>query len=209
MEKTLIEQYRKKLWLFFAFNFCFLLCVNASSVSFEAINIEFLKIISEGTFIGILSPILIFILNGVLSSNVKAILVFWNIRYPLPGSKAFTVLAPKDERINMDKLKEIIGKLPTSPKEQNNLWYSIYKKHQNKIVILNSHKNYLFARDMTSMSALFLILIPLVIIFLGINGIWKFLYSMFLLLQYLLISLVARNYGKRFVCNVLAEESTS
>jgi hypothetical protein len=62
---------------------------------------------------------------------------------------------------------------------------------------------------MTTLSAVFVVLFPIAI---GLDSVgWKMavLYSSALLAQYLMIATAARNYGVRFVLNVLADESHS
>ena len=62
---------------------------------------------------------------------------------------------------------------------------------------------------MTTLSAVFVVLFSIAI---GLDSVgWKIavLYSGILLAQYLMIATAARNYGIRFVLNVLAEESHS
>lgn len=155
-----------------------------------------------------IAPLLLFLINGLLSSDQKAILVFWKLKNPLPGSEAFSKLSKEDNRIDRKKLKEIYGTLPKNPVEQNRLWYKIYSKNNLDISVLESHRAFLLARDLTSMSFLFLV-------FIGISSLFFFdcplnlYYIVFLILQYFLNVIGARNRGKRFVCNVLAIESKS
>ena len=62
---------------------------------------------------------------------------------------------------------------------------------------------------MTTLSAVFVLLFSIAI---GLDSVgWKMavFYSGALLAQYLMIATAARNYGVRFVLNVLAEESHS
>jgi len=98
---------------------------------------------AKNSVIASFAPIISIVLNGLLSSNAKVILVFWRIKYPLPGSRVFSDLAKKDLRINLEKIREKYGYLPKDSIEQNKLWYRIYKLHESKITILDSHKNYL------------------------------------------------------------------
>lgn len=153
-----------------------------------------------------IAPLLLFLLNGLLSSNQKAILVFWKLKNPLPGSIAFSKLSKEDPRIDRKKLKEIHGSLPKNPQDQNRLWYKIYQKNNLDIVISESHRAFLLARDSASLSFLF-------IVFIGIPALviapWptNIYYFSFLLVQYLVVVIGAQNRGRRFVTNVLAVES--
>ena len=153
-----------------------------------------------------IAPLLLFLLNGLLSSNQKAILVFWKLKNPLPGSIAFSKLSKEDPRIDRKKLKEIHGNLPKNPKDQNRLWYKIYQKNTLDIVVSESHRTFLLARDSASLSFLF-------IVFIGIPALviatWpiNIYYFSFLLVQYIVVVVGAQNRGRRFVTNVLAVES--
>lgn len=153
-----------------------------------------------------IAPLLLFLFNGILSSNQKAILVFWKRKNPLPGSESFSKLSKKDMRIDRKKLKEIYGTLPKKPSEQNKLWYKIYKKNSLDIVVSESHRAFLLARDLTSLCFLFVIFIGIPVIILGKWPI-NIYYVMFLVVQYFIILIGAQNRGRRFVTNVLAAES--
>jgi hypothetical protein len=154
------------------------------------------------------APLMLFLLNGLLSSNQKAILVFWKLKNPLPGSRAFSKLSKEDPRIDRKKLKEIYGPLPNNPLEQNSLWYIIYKKNALEIVISESHRAFLLARDLTSLCFLFIVIIgvPMLIIAKWPINIY---YFAFLLVQYFIVVIGAQNRGRRFVMNVLAVASSS
>lgn len=153
-----------------------------------------------------IAPLFLFLLNGLISSNQKAILVFWKIKNPLPGSEAFSKLSKKDSRIDLKRLKEIHGSLPKKPTEQNKLWYKIYKKHTSDLVISDSHRAYLLARDLTSLCFLFIVFIGLPSLFLTSYPINIF-YFCYLVIQFLVTSIGAQNRGRRFVTNVLATEA--
>jgi hypothetical protein len=101
------------------------------------------------------------------------------------------------------------GDFPQEAHAQNALWYRLYKEHSGSIVISEAHRIYLLTRDMTTLSAVFAVLFSIAIALDSVG--WKIavLYSGALLAQYLIIATAARNYGIRFVLNVLAEESHS
>lgn len=159
-----------------------------------------------GAFAAIMGIISI-VLNGLVPPQIKAILVFWKIKYPLPGCRAFSELAARDFRINIDRLQEQLGSTPTEPEQQNRAWYRLYKQHENAPSVITAHRVYLLTRDLASLSMLFLIAFPQALYFSG--GPWtsSLLYFGSLLVQYTLISLSARNYGCRFTENVLAVAS--
>jgi hypothetical protein len=153
-----------------------------------------------------IAPLLLFLLNGLMSSHQKAVLVFWKLKNPLPGSEAFSKLSKNDTRIDRAKLKNVYGSLPKSPIEQNKLWYKIYKKNISNTIVSDSHRAFLLARDLTSLCILFVIFLGIPVL---IKGQWPIAlyYFVYLLLQYVVIVIGAQNRGKRFVTNVLAIES--
>ncbi|UCS95230.1 hypothetical protein KZP23_09575 [Echinicola marina] len=206
-EKNLKAKNTPQLWVFLSANILFL-CGMIFPTYFKELTKDFDIVLILKVLGASIAPLLLFLLNGLISSHQKAILVFWKFKHPLPGSEAFTKLSKNDHRIDRDKLKEIHGSLPKSPKQQNKLWYKIYKKTSSNIIVANSHRDFLLARDLTSLSVLFVIFlgIPALII-----GSWpiNLYYFIGLILQYLVVSIGAQNRGRRFVANVLAIESCS
>jgi hypothetical protein len=152
------------------------------------------------------TPFLLFIINGIIASDQKAALVFWKTKHTLPGHRAFSKHAALDSRIDLDNLSKRFGKLPEDPISQNKLWYKIYRKNSESIVIQNSHKNFLLARDLASISAL-IALVSFISLFL-IDDVFKWVYLYFSILQYLILVKIAQTYGVSFVRNVLAIESS-
>lgn len=152
-------------------------------------------------------PVLTIVLSGVLGDSGKARLVFWRWHNPLPGCRAFTELIGTDPRIDVPALKRKLGEFPQDPKAQNALWYRLYKEQSADMKITEAHRIYLLTRDMTAISALFVILFSIGVVVGSVNWKTPVLYTAGLIAQYFLIASAARNYGKRFVLNVLAEES--
>lgn len=160
----------------------------------------------DGLLVAIM-PILAVVLSGVFSDTWKARLVFWRWRDPLPGCRVFSELLATDHRIDKAALDKKLGGYPREPDKQNALWFSLYKRYGGVNKVLEAHRSYLLTRDMASISSLFVILFPLGVF--GENFQWKTaaIYAAMLFLQYVLIAISARNYGNRFVLNVLVEES--
>ncbi len=152
-------------------------------------------------------PVATIVLNGVLGDWGKARLVFWRWRNPLPGCRAFSLIMFTDPRIDVTRLRARVSPIPSEPKEQNAIWYRLYRAHADKETVLEAHRVYLLTRDMTALAAIFAISFS-VGAFISAIG-WKpaTLYSGALLAQYVIIATSARNYGHRFVANVLTEES--
>jgi hypothetical protein len=158
----------------------------------------------EGILPAGLGLVLTGVINAQLSPEMKARLVFMSWRDPLPGCKAFTCHAQSDARVDVACLELTYGPLPTAPREQNALWYRLYKTIEQDPAIGQVHRAFLFTRDYTSLALMF------VIVF-GAAGFIQipstrvaFIYLGLLLLQFVLAGQAARNHGKRFVTTVLA-----
>ena len=68
------------------------------------------------------------VVNGLLSADNKARLVYWRWSNPLPGSRRVFALRPeRDARIDMDALSRVVGHWPAEPRQQNAAWYRLYK----------------------------------------------------------------------------------
>lgn len=205
-----IKTYSHYLWIFIAINFVVYLCfVLNKDFNFDFIN-ETYKVINN-SIIAIFSTLITFILNGLLTSNFKATLVFWKTKNSYPGFRIFTKHMYKDCRIDRAILIKKYGELPVEPREQNKLWYKIFKSYEFDPMVFNSHRNFLLSRDLTGLSFLFLIIysiasiISKIIFSIQINLL--LMYISILILQYLILAIVSQNYGIRFACNVLAKAS--
>jgi hypothetical protein len=148
------------------------------------------------------------VLVEVLDSKTKARLVFWKWANPLPGARAFSELAHTDDRIDIEGLKRKIWPFPTGPREQNSLWYKLYLALENNPRITQVHRDYLFTRDYTAISMLFLVV--------GGTAIWAFApnlhaigYDIAVIAQYLIVRNSAKHHGERFVTTVLALTAAS
>lgn len=154
-------------------------------------------------------PLLVVVLNGLLSSKQKAVLVFMRRSNPLPGCRAFSEYGPQDARVDMAVLEDRYGPLPTDPGQQNVLWYRLSQKHAAVPHVHGAHRNFLLTRDLAVMSLLALI---------GLGGgfalsshgwMAKVLYAIGLLVVFLGSRWSAVNYGIGLVSNVLAAEASS
>jgi len=154
----------------------------------------------------VFSPILLVVLSGILSSRLKVFVVFWKWKHGLPGHRAFSKYIYTDPRINIDGLSRKHGELPDDPVKQNNLWYNFLDNNKENVIIKDSHKAYLLTRDMTAIASVF-ILSFIVILLSNVDSKIRVMSCIYFVVQYLVLMLVARNYGMRFTCNVLALES--
>ena len=156
-----------------------------------------------------LAPMLgVSILAGIINAQIghvnKARLVFWRWSNPLPGSRAFTEYASTDPRIDANVLLTFQNPLPTTPEEQNALWYKWYREYREEASIRQVHREYLFSRDYTGLSFILLIgLTPVAFWQVSSIGVAT-AYTVVLLLQYVVVRRAARNHGERFVTSVLA-----
>ena len=144
------------------------------------------------------------IINAQLSPEAKSRLVFMSWSNPLPGCEAFTRHAKSDSRVDVSSLEHTYGPLPTDPREQNALWYKLYKSVEQEPSVRQVHRAFLFTRD-------YMCLALMLVVVLGITGFFQIsstrtalIYLGLLLLQFLLAGQAARNHGKRFVTTVLA-----
>lgn len=209
MNKSLVEQNRPTLNTFVAANavLVYLVLVGYSPDATVASIIEtLLKSAAAMTLFGILT----ILFGGLFSPVAKSRIVFFSWNHAMPGHKAFTDQVLKDPRIDGDALKKKLGgQFPVEPKQQNEKWYQLYKKHDSSPSITQAHASYLLTTEMTIVS-----LIMLVVYGIGVavrpevakSAYYVHLWVL-LLVQLALTWKAARTYGLSFVANVLALES--
>jgi hypothetical protein len=185
---------------------CLVLLALAFPTALEGVTPSRMAFI-RGTLTAFL-PIPTLMLSYLISAEKKAILVFWRLKYPLPGSRAFSQHAPADHRIDLSKLRKHVGEFPTNERDQNAKWFSLYKLVDSDPSVVDSHKNYLLFRDIAAMSLILVILVPVVMYFSGTDNSSVVICGTWFLGQYLVAALAARNSGVRFVQNVLAVHSS-
>ncbi|MFU5804199.1 hypothetical protein [[Pseudomonas] boreopolis] len=181
---------------------CLVLLVWAFHTAVEDLTPSRLAVI-RGSLTTLL-PIPALILSSLIPANIKTILVFWRIKYPLPGSRAFSVHAPADDRIDLEKLKKHVGEFPVDERDQNAKWYGLYKQVDSDPSVADSHKNYLLFRDIAAMSILLVPVVPVVMYFNDVDRARILICAAWFLGQYLIAAFAARSTGVRFVQNVLA-----
>ena len=183
----------------------FLVVSNGTTDFWDNIRQRVSQLKARDSLFYILTPLILTIACGLLPSPLKDVLVFWKIKNALPGCRAFTKLAKNDKRIDESRLKKKLGKIPKSPRDENTTWYQWYKKVQNEITIQESHKQFLLNRDLTGISFLFLLFGTPAFLLTGASGSNTGVYAGIMALQYVIFSIVARNHGNRFICNVMVE----
>jgi hypothetical protein len=198
------------LWSFIGANLAvFLSLVVSRQFASASIDHFWERVTTKDGIIAACIPILAIVLSGVLSDAGKARLVFWRWRNPLPGCRVFTQLIGTDPRIDVAALRKKHGDFPDDPQAQNALWFRLYKQHKTIPLVWEAHKIYLLTRDMTTIAAVFAVVFSIGVIAASVNWRISLLYVGALCIQYVLIASAAQNYGRRFVLDVLSEESSA
>jgi hypothetical protein len=202
--KSLKDQNRWQIWIIVAVNSLFLYgVVQANAIKLDGLRAAFKdaeKLVPVG-----LALVVATVLNGLVSADAKARLVFLRWGHALPGHRAFSVYAVRDPRIDVCALEKLQGAaLPVDPVEQNRAWYRIYKTMENDVAVRQVHRDFLLLRDYTGLAAVF-------ILFYGAAGFYAvpsmrtaIIYVIILLAQFAVVRQGAANYGIRFVTTVLA-----
>ncbi|MDA9500519.1 hypothetical protein [Bradyrhizobium sp. CCBAU 11357] len=207
--KSLKDQNRWQLWLAIVANaVAFYLLMQWDAITIDGVKTLITKaanILPLG-----LAIVVVTVINGQLSADMKARIVFLRWRHALPGHRAFSDLAPKDPRIDMDRLKKVCGnKLPDDPDQQNKVWYGLYKPLQNQPSIEHVQRDFLLMRDYACFVALATIGFGLAA-FVELTSVqvasW---YVGAMIGQFLVVRQAAANYGSRFVTTVMAEKAAS
>jgi hypothetical protein len=148
--------------------------------------------------------------NGFLSAETKARLVFLRWTHALPGHRAFSVFAVTDPRIDVEALRKLLGKdWPTTPQDENRIWYRLFKETESDPVILWAHREFLFTRDYAGFAALFLVMFGAASAFTVRPASALAVYLTCLVLQLAIARHVAATYGNRLVCTVIARRSAA
>lgn len=151
-----------------------------------------------------IAPVIVLLLTSLLPSDVKASLVYWRVSDVLPGHRAFSVHAQADARVDVEGLRAKVGEFPASPREQNTLWYRLFKEVDGKPEVSQAHRHFLLFRDVAALSLLLLLVSVLVLHVLGASSGPVWLAATLLAVQYLATATAARFHGVRLVRNVLA-----
>jgi hypothetical protein len=205
--KSLKDQNRWQLWIIVAANSLFLYGV----VQANAIKVDGLRAVFTDAHnllpVGV-ALVVATVLNGLLSAETKARLVFLRWHHVLPGHRAFSEHAAHDPRIDLSAVEKLHGAaLPADPLEQNRAWYRIYKTMGNDPAVRQVHRDFLLLRDYTGLCAVF-------IVFYGPAGLYAIpstkiasIYLLVLAFQFVLVRQAASNYGIRMVTTVLARRA--
>lgn len=152
-------------------------------------------------------PVAVMLLVNLLPTSMKERLVYWRTTDVLPGHRAFSLHAPADSRIDMKALEAALGSLPSDPKEQNTLWYRLYKAKGEEVSVMDSQKTYLFLRELAAISAV--LVVPATAYLAVVRPSVALMGGGLFLLQTIAAAVGARNSGIRFVTNVLGLYSSN
>jgi hypothetical protein len=213
MSKSLKQKNQPQIITFLVINACipFAVLLGASTV------LRFIGEAGKGDLplLGklVAAPAILSLLAGIIGWSLprtwKETLVFWRVGANcLPSSRAFTELAAKDPRINMDRLHHRLGKFPKDPGEQTALWYGVYRKHCSEAPVEDANGAYLRYREMTTLLPLLVLATLIVTLWKGIPWSKSILSYGLFVAEYVIVTQAARNAAKSLVNNVLAVESS-
>src|SRR5262249_20213609 len=126
MENSLKDGNRLSLYLVMVANLAFFYMVVQTNAILSGHWFDLLRNAGAALPAGI-GLILTGVLNAQLSAEMKSRIVFMRWRNPLPGCEAFSRYAKGDARIDLSAIERLCGLVPESPREQNALWYRLYK----------------------------------------------------------------------------------
>ena len=209
MAKSLKDQNNWKIWLFVSANSAFLYAVLASGVvKLDGIKEAMVSAVNiiPAAFAGIVATGA----NALFSSQAKARLVYLRWNNPLPGHRAFTKYAVSDPRIDLERLKTILGgSPPVDEGEQNQVWFKMFKTVENKEPVVSVHRDFLLMRDFTALSALSLVIMGSIALISLQSKRTAAIYLLILLGELLLFRQAAANCGIRMVTNTLSLKTGS
>jgi hypothetical protein len=156
-----------------------------------------------------LLPLVVLLLSQVLPSPLKASLVFWKLKDALPGHRAFSKYASTDPRVNVQGLQKRIGKVHTTPHDQNASWFKLYLQVADEPSVIDANKGYLLFRDMAAISILLVVIVPASLFASGTRSRVVLIVAALFAAQYLFTAIAARNNGVALVTNVLALSADS
>lgn len=209
-EKSIKLRYIWRLRAFVALNALVGFVAFSGSEVFQALGLRQWDVLIEPKLLlEFALPLATLILDGIVTADFKAALVYWRLKDTLPGHRAFSMYGDADPRVDMKALEDKHGPLPDKASKQNELWYKLSKRMADKASVDHAHYSWLLCRDLTGLSfSLIFISVGLGWAFGGGTLPWITLVAVQALL-YVVLSRVAAIKGVRFVTTVLAEASAS
>jgi hypothetical protein len=115
---------------------CLILLVLAFHTIIEDLTPD--RILAIRASLATLLPISALLLSSLVSADHKATLVFWRLSNPLPGSRAFSMHAPADHRVDLETLKRKGRRV--SRRRAYSKWYTLYKQVDSDPSVVESHR---------------------------------------------------------------------
>ena len=203
MEKSLKDGNRLSLYVVMLANLCFFYLVAQNNAIVTGSWVILLRNVGGAVPAG-LGLILTGILNAQLSAEMKSRIVFVRWRNSLPGCAAFSRYAKDDVRIDFSAIERLCGPLPEDPREQNALWYRLYKSVDSEPSVVQVHRAFLFTHDYACIALMIAVVLGPIGFFQIPSKSIGTLYCFVLVLQFFVASQAARTHGKRLVTTVLA-----
>ena len=208
-EKSIKARYVWLLRAFVALNGLVGFIVFSGSDVVQSVTLSQWADLIQAKLLSLALPFATLILDGIVTPDFKAVLVYWRLKNTLPGHRAFSVHAKADPRVDMKALEDKYGPLPSKASEQNELWYKLSKGTANMASVDQAHYSWLLSRDLTNLSFALTLITVVSGLALEIGFLrWTILVTAQAVL-YVVLSWVAARQGVQFVTTVLAEAAAS
>jgi hypothetical protein len=153
-----------------------------------------------------LTGVVLLVLQDLMPRPAKEVLVFWRLRDRVPGCRAFSEIAKRDDRVDPTDLAVLLPPGPMSAKEQNALWYRWLKSVEADPGIADSHYRFLALRDCAALLFMLTLATPLVTWVVGRGMKGALILAAVCLGGYFVTAVAARNAAVRLVGNVIARK---
>jgi hypothetical protein len=148
------------------------------------------------------------LLLGLINPNWRDRIMHWRWHNPLPGSRAFSVVGPSSAHVDMGVLGLRHGPFPTDGREQNQLFYKVYRDYRDDVGVRDAHGRYLAARDIGTITFVLMLVLPWLAWWANGNLARSAAYALGLFAVYAACVVAAKNYSWRMVQHVLALASS-
>jgi hypothetical protein len=149
-----------------------------------------------------LAMVLTLVVGNMVTSRLKAVLVFWEWPEPWPINKAVSRYVPKEASPAGS------GQPPIGAAAQRDLWNQIYRKHRSDPAVTEAATRFRLAQELAWLAFVILIFFGIGTLAVGHITAPTLAYSACLLFQYLCAAMAARTIGIRFFSDVLAIAQT-
>ena len=109
------DSYKWHIRTFTLFNAALFWTLAVSGEDVSTLPTFFSAISVKDGLVASIAPIICFLIDGFLSAEAKARLVYWRWHHPLPGSRAFSKHLEADPRADPEKLARDWGQLSGQP----------------------------------------------------------------------------------------------